>query len=60
MGKHLKPEPRQDVDGTMVPRQIASKIVSLSIINSDSKIETIDHLRKPVIITFSTEVFNLY
>uniref|UniRef100_A0A0R3S2V2 Adhesion G protein-coupled receptor L3 n=1 Tax=Elaeophora elaphi TaxID=1147741 RepID=A0A0R3S2V2_9BILA len=55
IGKHLQPEPRQDTDGSMVPRQIASKIVSLSVINSDSKIETIDHLRKPVIITFSTE-----
>ncbi|KAL3993999.1 7 transmembrane receptor (Secretin family) protein [Acanthocheilonema viteae] len=55
IGKYLQPEPRQTADGTMVPRQIASKIVSLSIINSDNKIETIDHLRKPVIITFSIE-----
>ncbi|CAG9536505.1 unnamed protein product [Cercopithifilaria johnstoni] len=55
IGKHLQPEPRQGADGIMIPRQIASKIVSLSVINRDSKIETIDHLRKPVIITFSME-----
>lgn len=40
----------------MVPRQIASKIVSLSVINSKNEIETIDELQQPVIITFSTEV----
>ncbi|VDK88116.1 unnamed protein product, partial [Onchocerca ochengi] len=55
IGKYLEPEPFQNADGTMVPRQVASKIVSLSIINSDNKIQTIDHLQKPVIITFSTE-----
>ncbi|EJD73850.1 depsiphilin, partial [Loa loa] len=55
MGQHLLPEPRQGTDGIMVPRQIASKIISLSVINSHNKIETIDHLRTPVIITFSTE-----
>ncbi|VDO50112.1 unnamed protein product [Brugia timori] len=55
MSQHLQPEPRRGADGTMVPRQIASKIVSISVINSDNKIETIDHLHKPVIITFSTE-----
>lgn len=56
IGKYLQPEPRKGADGAMVPRQIASKIVSLSIINSNNKIETIDQLHKPVIITFSTEV----
>ncbi|MCP9261441.1 Latrophilin-2 [Dirofilaria immitis] len=55
IGKHLEPEVHQGSDGTMVSRKVASKIVSISAINSDNKIQIIDHLRQPVIITFSTE-----
>uniref|UniRef100_A0A915PG81 Uncharacterized protein n=1 Tax=Setaria digitata TaxID=48799 RepID=A0A915PG81_9BILA len=55
MAKYLEPEPRQGGDSVLIPRQVASKIVSVSVINRDGKIQNIDHLREPVIITFSTE-----
>ncbi|VDN02908.1 unnamed protein product [Thelazia callipaeda] len=55
LAQYIEPEPRQDEYGTLIPRQISSKIVSALVINSIGKAESIDHLGKPVVITFSTE-----
>ncbi|VDK85632.1 unnamed protein product [Litomosoides sigmodontis] len=55
IGKYLQPEPRQNANGTVVARQIVSKVVAVAVLNGDNKIEIINHLQKPVIITFATE-----
>ncbi|VDK39735.1 unnamed protein product [Gongylonema pulchrum] len=62
MAEHLKAAPRESADGSVVPRHVASKVVSASLINEENKIQSIDHLQKPVIITFLMEVttFHIY
>ncbi|VDM47157.1 unnamed protein product [Toxocara canis] len=58
MATHMEPESRTIADGVVVERLIATNIVSTSIINEASRIQTISRLSKPVVLTFRTKSWN--
>uniref|UniRef100_A0A914ZR53 Uncharacterized protein n=1 Tax=Parascaris univalens TaxID=6257 RepID=A0A914ZR53_PARUN len=52
MATHMEPESRTNADGVLVERLIATNILSTSIVNKASRIQTISRLKHPVVLTF--------
>uniref|UniRef100_F1KS60 Latrophilin-1 n=1 Tax=Ascaris suum TaxID=6253 RepID=F1KS60_ASCSU len=55
MATHMEPESRTNADGVLVERLVATNILSTSIVNKASRIQTISRLKHPVILTFRTK-----